>query len=228
MTEEAVAVLGDIVVSGTVAQEVVTAGGNIRLLSGSKVGVEAVAAGGHVYRDPQATVGSIDELAYLFFPGQRSFPWPGAMLFAAATLAALLLAAGLLREARTSHLKSTFSGRPAASLLLGIAAMLLVWAVGSLTSLLGSWEDWGDLILAALILVPAWLGSAGLVRFLGGLPFPSHTGRALAAGSLLVLGLLTFFLILAAGWGTAVISGLGSNPDWLLRLFRRKAASAEV
>jgi hypothetical protein len=114
-----------------------------------------------------------------------------------------------------------------------MTGILLIMAAGTGTPFLGPLEDLVDLGLAALLIVPAWLGSAGLVRLLGDRLFPSSTGKAVIAGSLLLLipllipvvGTLALCVMILSGWGTAIISGVGSDSDWLVRRLRRKTTA---
>lgn len=230
LRHEAVAVCGDVVVSGAVAGEVIAAGGNVRLFAGSKVDDEAIAVGGRVFRHPEAKVGSVEEAAFLYFPGQRSFSWPGTLLFAGAALLALLLSAGLLRDVRTRKMKAALRLQPARILILGVAGVALIGFLGGGTPVLDPLSGWGDLVLAAFLLVPAWLGSAGLVRLAGDWFFPNHPIRAVMVGSLALLllmlvpvvGLLALLAVFLLGWGTSLLSGLGSEADWLFGRFRRQ------
>lgn len=201
----------------------------MRLLAGSRAGDEVIAAGGRVFQDPEATVGSTEEAPFLYFPGQRSFPWPGTLLFVGVGFMGFLLAAGLLRDTRTSHMKAILRFQVARTFVLAIAGIALIGFLGGVTSALGVLSFWADLILAALLLLPAWLGSAGLVRLVGDRLFPERHGWAVATGSLAltllmlvpVLGLPVLLTVFLLGWGTSLLSGLGSDANWLSGRFRR-------
>ncbi len=230
LTDEAVAVWGSVTVSGTVEREIVAVGGYVRLLPGSRVGEDVVAVGGRVYQDTAATVGgSVDEVAYLYFPGQPSLPWPGVLLFAAVILVACMLAAGLLRRSRFSAIKTVLLRRPVAVMLIGVLACVLIGLAGYVTFLLGPLEDWADSGLMLALLILAWLGSAALAGSLGNLLFPANFVASVAAGAVLlslllmipVFGLVVLGAVFLAGVGAALLSGLGSDPDWLLARFRR-------
>lgn len=231
---EVVAVLGDVVVSGSVTDEVVAAGGNVHLLAGSRLGDEVIAAGGRIFQDPEATVRSTDEAAFLFFPGQRSFPWPGTALFFSVVMTGMLLAAGLLRHTRSGQMKAALRLHAARAIVLAIVGIALIGFLLGFTSTLGPLSDLADLLLTALLLVPAWLGSAGLVRLVGDRLFPDRHGRAVVAGSLAlvllmlvpVLGLPVLLTVFVLGWGVSLLSGLGSDADWLFGLFRREQKRA--
>lgn len=235
LRSEAVAVWGDIVVSGSAAGELVAAGGSIRLLSGSRIGDEVVAVGGHVSRQGEVFLaGPVDEVPYVYFPGQRSLPWPGAALFAALGFGGLLMAAGALPRERVGNLETALRSRPVSALLLGIATPGLLFLAGWVTAFLGPLEGWVNWPAAVAMMMAAWFGSAGVVACLGGLLFPLRFWKAAAAGSgvlvglmmIPVLGLPVFMLLFLVGLGLAVVSALGSSPTWLLdRVLKRPVLS---
>ncbi len=224
LTSEAVAVWGNVEVSGSVGVEVVAAGGSVTLLPGSRVGDEVVAVAGRVDRAPDAVVGGeITELPWLFFPGQLSLPWPGFLLFALAAASLLLLAALLFRRSRAAGMKSALQTHPGMVFLVGLGGLGVIFLLYQATGVLGPLEEWADWMLFACVLIPAWLGSAGLVRVLGDRIARDRPGWAALSGASVLallmlvplLGLLLFLLIFPIAWGTVVQSRLGSNPDWL-------------
>ncbi len=220
---EVVAVFGDVIVDGEIGSEVVAAGGSVRLGPGSRIGDEVVAVGGTVVRDPTARIdGAVEQVDFLFFPGQRSFPFRGTLLFAGGFLAAMLLGALILRWERLERMGSTAGRTPLRVILVGAVLLTLLTLARGWTEYAGAWENWATLAVLTLIVLPAWLGSTGLAQLLGGRVIPAAgsrwksygLGTAILLGLLLipVAGLFAMLGLLTLGLGLSVISRLGAGP----------------
>jgi len=129
VVDEAVAIGGDVTVSGRVNNNVVAVGGSVRLGPGAFVGEEVVAVGGDVVKDPLATVkGQVTQVHIpAFVPSLTSFAKGGWIaLWATISLMALLGFLGLavlLTALIPVHIAN------AVSALQDSFAMMLVWGI---------------------------------------------------------------------------------------------------
>ena len=210
---------GDVEVNGAVSGDVVAVGGAVRLGPAARVGQDAVAVGGYVQKDAQATVRGNDapvSAPWFFLPGQRSFAWRGLVtLVSFYTLPAVLFAL-LLQPRRLERLgesiRKWYVSAPV-GILLGAAFFFGF----NFADRFGRWGDWVDYGLVAICLILVGGGFAGLAYTVGGLFLPRTTAASIAIGAAMLIalqlipiaGFVVFFLVLVFALGSAAWTGLG-------------------
>src|SRR5262245_31210153 len=119
---DVVTVWGDIEIGGKLQGDAVAAGGKIVLRDGAAEG-DLVAVGGRVERKGSSVVkADVNEVPFLYFPGQRSLVFPGTLIFLSANVvfSMLYLAAG---RSRVGTLAETVRKRAMMVFLVGTAGM---------------------------------------------------------------------------------------------------------
>lgn len=234
---DAVTIAGNVTVAGAVGSVVVAVGGDVRLLPGASAGGEVVSVGGRVVQDPTATLKSSAEKApYFHFPGQRAFYWRGMLALILFNFAVVLLGGLILRPRRLENMAGALRRHYLLTPALGLLLLVAVASSYAVASLLGRWQEWGDIVLTIVLLGVPLAGYLGIAQLVGTLGARSrHPWGVLVAGAagttlLLLLPLIGFLLLMAVlvlGFGIVAVSGLGSSPDWLpARFARRQRATA--
>lgn len=210
---------GSVEVDGPVAGDVVTVGGGVRLGPAARVGRDAVAIGGYVEKDPQATVRGTEgpvSVPWFPLPGQRHLVWPGVVVLVGFFTLLAVIFATLLRTRRLERFAESMRRW---YVILPVGILLLAgFSFGfSFTERFGRWADWVDYGLAAILLILLGAGFAGLAYTIGGLFLPRTTFASVTIGAALLIalqlipigGFVVFVLMLVFALGNAVWSGLG-------------------
>lgn len=240
--EDAVAVLGSVIVNGEVGRDVVAVLGDVRLGPRALVGGEITLVGGRIVADPGARIyGATNEVTIRWpawlggLPQARLVPpaewWAGLSLAIALgrglVLAVLGLIVALLGRAAVARIGREVSEAPWQSVLVGVGAQLVLVPTalaicgGLVVSIVG---------IPLLALVPVAALVAGGVWFVGFTAVAARLGGALVGGSeagrlvpALLLGLVLVFSVTLsarfawwAGWiglpGFLLLGGVG----WLV------------
>ena len=221
---EAIAIGGDIVVTGLVDGETIAVGGGIHAAPGARLEGEVIAIGGPAnLAGHGAQPEEVISLPYFFMPGQRGFYLTGVLLFIGVNFALLLLGGYLLRR-RLAPLAAPLTRRPLLTPVAGLGFMVLF---GFLIDL-GSdtrFEDYVDILLGLPFLLILLAGYTALSWRLGQLlPTQKRFLIVLLSGAVLmtvflmipVVGFFGLILVPTLSLGTAILSGLGKEPDWLV------------
>ncbi len=233
--ERLVCVLCSVFVRGEVKGDVVTVWGNIEIegkLQGDAVAVggkivirgevaaegDLVAVGGRVERKGSSVIkADVNEVPFIYFPGQRSLVFPGTFIFLVANVlfSMLYLAAG---RSRVEALAETVRKRAVMVFLvgaLGMSALIcsFVWA-----SDLGRFEDDVMLVVSVVILLLVLPGVAG-VSLAAGRRLRRGAGAAMAmligsiALTLLALlplaGVALFLIVWTYALGATLVGRFG-------------------
>lgn len=232
---DAVAVLGDCVISGEVTGDAVAVMGSVRVRHGGRVHGDAVAVGGSVERLSGATIGGA--VTSVGLPGAfRSFPhfpfgglmtWVFVGVLETLLTGLLAVITAALFPDRIRVIEQAAIGRPgvsAAYAVLGGAASL-VFACLLLISCIGI----PLIVVEGLLLLVVRIAGQSGVRAAIGSRVAEAAGRpglstlvSVIVGTLvlLVVGLvplggLIIFIVDVVGFGAALMTGLGAGPNWL-------------
>jgi hypothetical protein len=234
-TEDVIALGGDVTVEGTVKGDAIALGGSIHLLPGSQLEGDAAAIGGSVRVDAGARAqGDTDSLPFLHVPGQRSFHVSSVSSLLAVNLLLLLLGAMIFRRRRAENLAGAVILHPGTVALAGLLLLCLTLLLFILAGIPAQYELLWISLIGLSVLFLSLAGYLGVCEAIGGLV----TRRGLwlvtpLAGAVLVTVLLLIpvagFAFLLASFvavlGSALVSGLGKSPGWLLARLKQRSAS---
>lgn len=248
--EDAVCVFCSIVVNGEVSRDVVTIGGNI--IVNGRVGGDTVASGGYVVLGPGAQLGgdlvaiggsavvpegavvaaSVEELPYVYLPGQIN-------VFSTAALAflSLCLLLGVLGFAalRRRHSEALAAATNANWILTTSAGLGLTACIGVFFYCFpdASWmEQTAHILLCAATGILAWLGFIGLSAAVGSrIPVRGNWALKGLTGSLIlglsmvipVVGFAALILVFVVSMGSAAV-GFWRSSTFRQFLFRANAS----
>jgi hypothetical protein len=231
---DVIALGGDVTVEGTVKGDAIALGGSVHLLPGSQLHGDAAAIGGSVQVDAGARAeGDSDSLPYVHVPGQRSLRLPNVSSLLITDLTLLLLGALIFRRRRAENLAGALIRHPWAVVLAGFLLMCVALLLFILSGIPRRYELlWISLIVLG-ILFTGLAGYLGVCQAIGRLA-ARRAGGVIGplAGAVLSTALLVipvagfgFFLVLAVTvLGSALVSGLGTSPDWLPALLGQRAS----
>lgn len=223
VSQAAVAVGGNIDVEGAVGEDVVTVGGTVRLRPGASVGQDAVAVFGTVEREEGAAVGGqVVSEAALPVAGLAGLFLFLILLSVVTHLILVLLTFLIAGQARMETLAGTVSARPGLSLLTGLGLLVGFVVLCIVAAFMGPAAPFVYVAAALALAVTLLVGYTGLSYWMGRLlsktwaPVVAVLVGALVITLLQVVPLvLPVFALLALG--AAVLSGYGSDTDWLSR-----------
>jgi hypothetical protein len=223
VAQDAVAVGGNIDVEGAVGQDVVTVGGTLRLRSSAAVGQDAVAVGGKVEREEGASVGG-EVVSGLTLPvaGLAGFFLFLILLSTVTHLILVLVTFLIAGQARIETLAGTVSARPGLSLLTGLGLLVGFVVLCIVAAFMGPVAPLVYVVAALAMVVTLLVGYTGLSFWMGRLLNKTWAPvLAVLVGALVITLLqlvpLVFPVFALLALGTAVLSGYGSETEWLSR-----------
>ena len=214
---DAVSILGDLDVAGTVGEDAVAFGGGLHLAPGASVGGDAVAVGGTVTSEPGSRIaGEMESNPHVHLPGQRSIGLRGVAVFAAFHLVLAAVVYAILRARRTDAMAAFVSSRPWRTLLVGSAVVTLAGLLFPAAERMGRLADTAVTLLTIAfgsIAAAGFVGLCSLVgrRILGRGGLASATGGAAVLVGLCivpVVGTVASIGIIALAMGAAVCAPL--------------------
>lgn len=212
---DVVAIGGNIIVNGTVGGDTVAAGGYVVLGPGGTLGGELAAIGGSAFVPEGAEVaGEIDELPYMYLPGQRNAFSIAALTFLGFCLLLGVIGIAVLRKRHTAALAAATTSNWIVATVAGLAL------TGCLCAFFYLLSDDSELTMLGYFLVSiatgflAWLGFIGLSAAIGS-RFNNRGNWALQslAGSLLlgismvlpVVGFASLVIVFVGSLGAAAV-----------------------
>lgn len=240
---DAVTVMGDLEILGTVRGDAVAVMGDIHLYPGSRVDGDVVCVGGKITRDEGVDIGGQVVSAWGSAPSfnrprlpfcKGSLPgWVGTvaslMLVVISALFAALIAA--LLPTRTELVAEVVGCAPGWSAIYGIFAILLIVPVAVLLTI----TCVGIPLIAVemLLLAAAWIVGSVAVSLLVGRKITGAIGRPIASPALasfigaILIGLVEMIpvawivslLLTLLGFGAVWITGFGASRDWFAGRF---------
>ncbi len=227
---EVVAIGGNVTVSGSVGRELVAVFGNVNLRDGAEVARDVVSVGGAVHGVEHARIGGGVKSVYAFLPALRfGFLLMLAIFLVAGLVVQPLLAVlghAILGERRVWVLAETTRSRAGLCFLVGIGLVFGWFAlsiVGAFTPFIGPLVSFPMWMLYFVLLVVGYTG----ISYWVGRSLVSSSGAMAATllGAVLVtilqlipiVGWMAFFAFSLMAMGSALLSGLGTATDWLIR-----------
>ena len=216
---------GDVVVQGHVKGDIIVIGGSVQLQEKSAADGDAIAIGGYVEsRAGIKPAGDSDSFPYFHLPGQRSLRGAGALTFLAANCIGVLLTALIIRRRRSSNLSASLMRSPVKVLALGVAGLVIWLSIVFLSSKAHSWVALLVVAEAAVLAAVCLPGYAGASLAVGTALFGERgwiapiVAGVIAIAAMQLIPLVGFFLmllLLSISLGSAVLSGIGTDPSWL-------------
>jgi hypothetical protein len=231
-----VAVGGSVQVDGTVRGDVVVVGGRLRLGPGAVIHHDVTLVGGKLERDPSARIeGEVSNPSLAGGAGGLAVLLLGPLIFMlVAGVLLCVLCMAVVGERRIEIIVSALRQHSGLALLAGLGVLAGFVVLVAVFHLTGPVAPLIALVLSLALLGLAILGYTAVSAWVGhGVAPNAGPMGAVVAGALLVMivqavPLLGAFAILIFGLlalGGAALSGLGSDPEWLLqRLSNRPAA----
>ncbi len=226
---DAVSVWGNIEIEGRVEGDAVAAGGKIILRGEATAEGDLVAVGGRVERRGSGDIkADVNEVPYIYLPGQRNWVFPGTPIFVACHIifSMLYIIAG---RARVERLAETARGRGLVSFLTGVVVMSALVAAFLWASDLEKYDNEALLAVWLVIMLLVLPGIAGVSLALGRrLRHDAGVAIAICVGAL-ILTLLT--LLPLAGlvvFGIVWVIALGATLVGRFGFARTRAVAAAV